>query len=142
MRPFNAPPTPDFRPLLGPSGFEPSFQADDALQVYNAAFRAGRVTASGISGRDGNYTTYGTTTGHSTIAWNREFYPLGLNDQALMTLHESLHLYNNFTDFAIADAAHMLATRNRTSPGTRGSFANRSEASAYINEQIAAHCRP
>jgi hypothetical protein len=107
MRPFNAPPTPDFRPLLGPSGFEPRFQADDALQVYNAAFRAGRVTASGISGRDGNYTTYGTTTGHSTIAWNREFYPLGLNDQALMTLHESLHLYNNFTDFAIADAAHM-----------------------------------
>lgn len=142
IKPFNAPATPDFRPILGPSGLEPSFQADDALKVYNAAFRAGRVTASGISGRDGNYTTYGTTTGHNTIAWNREFYQLGLNDQALMTLHESLHLYNNFTDFAIADAAHMLATRNRTSPGTRANFTNRSEASAYINEQIAAHCRP
>jgi hypothetical protein len=72
----------------------------------------GRVTACGRSGVHGNYTTYGTTTGFSTIVWNTQFYSLSLDEQALMTLHESLHLFANFTDFAVADAAHMLATRN------------------------------
>lgn len=142
IRPFNAPPTPDFRPRLGPSGLEPSYQADDALQVYNAALAAGRVTASNRSGRDGDFTTYGITTGFTSIAWNREFYNLSLDEQALMTLHESLHLFQNFTDFAIAEAAHILATRNRTSPGTPGSFNSRNTASVYINDRIAAHCRP
>jgi hypothetical protein len=51
-------------------------------------------------------------------------------------------LFANFTDIAIAEAAHILATRNRTSPGTRGSFTRQDAASVYINEQIAAHCRP
>jgi len=80
--------------------------------------------------------------GFSTIVWNTEFYRLTLDQQALQTLHESLHLFTNFTDFAIAGAAHMLATRNRTSPGTRGNFSSQDAASVYINEQIAAHCRP
>ena len=142
VQPFNSPPTPRFDPILGPNGFVASFEPDDALQAYNAAFAQGRVTASGVSGRDGNVTTYGSTTGFGRIAWNTEFYQLSLDDQALMTLHESLHLFKNFTDFAIADAAHMLATRTRTSPGTRGNFASQAAASEYINEQIAAHCRP
>jgi hypothetical protein len=87
-------------------------------------------------------TKYGTTRGHSRITWNREFYSLGLVDQALMTLHESLHLFANFTDYAIADAAHILATRNETSAGELGNFRSQDEASIYINQQIAEHCRP
>ena len=126
IQPFNAPPTPNFLPMLslGPLLWERTFEPNIGLMVYNIALSQGRVTASGASGRSGNVTTYGTTTGHRTIAWHREFYALGLDDRALMTLHESLHLFNNFTDFAIADAAHMLATRNRTSPGRRGNFTN------------------
>ncbi|HEY0729433.1 MAG TPA: hypothetical protein VGD38_15240, partial [Pyrinomonadaceae bacterium] len=85
---------------------------------------------------------YGSTTGFSTIVWNREFYTLGLDEQALMTLHESLHLFANFTDFAIADAAHMMATRNRNNRGTPGNFNSRDAASNYINERIGTHCRP
>ena len=54
-----------------------------------------------------------------------------------MTLHESLHLLNNFTDLAIAEAAHMLATRTATSPGTRGNFSGQDAQSIYINDQIA-----
>jgi hypothetical protein len=136
-------PTPDFSPRVGLDGsLEPSFGPDDALIVYNAALAQRRVTASNSSGRSGNIITYGTTTGHSTISWNREFYSLGLVDQALMTLHESLHLFSGFTDLAIADAAHMLATRNENSAGTRGNFRTQDAASIYINQQIAAHCRP
>jgi RHS repeat-associated protein len=143
VKPFGSPDTPDFRPLAGGRlGLLPSYKPDDALKAYNAALRQGRVTASGRSGAHGDYITYGTTTGFSTIVWNRQFYALSLDDQALQTLHESLHLFANFTDVAIAEAAHILATRNRTSPGTRGSFSSQDAASLYINEQIAAHCRP
>ncbi|HET8669931.1 MAG TPA: hypothetical protein VFM05_04700, partial [Candidatus Saccharimonadales bacterium] len=142
IRPFNATPTPDFRPILGPNGLEPSFQPDAALQAYNTALAQGRVTASNRSGRNGNIITYGTTTNHRTIGWNREFYGLALVDQALMTLHESLHLFANFTDFAIADAAHMLASRSTSRAGTRGNFRTQEAASLYINQQIAGHCRP
>jgi len=141
IQPFNSPPTPDFRFIMGLNGFEPSYQPNAALQAYNSALAQGRVTASGRSGIHGNYTTYGTTTGFSTIVWNTQFYSLSLDEQALQTLHESLHLFANFTDFSVADAAHMLATRNRTSPGTRGNFSSQDAASVYINEQIAAHCK-
>lgn len=91
IQPFNAPPTPTFHPILGPNGFEPSFEPNIGLTVYNGALDQGRVTASGRSGTRNNIITYGTTTGHRTIVWNAEFYALSLNDQALMTLHESLH---------------------------------------------------
>jgi RHS repeat-associated protein len=140
---FGSPPTPDFRPLASITlGMQPSYAPDDALHAYNAALSQGRVTASGNSGAHGDYITYGTTTGFRTIVWNTQFFGLGLDDQALQTLHESLHLFENFTDIAVAEAAHILATRNRTSPGTRGSFSTQDAASVYINEQIAAHCRP
>lgn len=119
----------------------PSYGADYALREYNTALAGGRVTASGTSGRSGDTTTYGTTTGYNTISWNREFYSLGLDDQALMTLHESLHLIPNFSDFAVAGAAHIMATRGTNNPGNTGSFRNQTAASEYINEQIAAHCR-
>jgi hypothetical protein len=142
IQPFNAPPTPDFRPILGPNGFHWSFEPNAALQAYNSALAQGRVTASGRSGVHGDYTTYGSTTGFNTIVWNTEFYSLSLDEKALQTVHESLHLFANFTDFSVADAAHMLATRNRTSPGTRGNFSSRDAASVYINEQIANHCQP
>lgn len=59
-----------------------------------------------------------------------------------MTLHESLHLFANFSDFAIAGAAHIMATRGINDPGNKGNFENQSAASQYINEQIRAHCRP
>ena len=143
MKIFGSPETPDFRPLAGGRlGLLPSYEPDDALHAYNSAFNQGRVTASGSSGAHHDYITYGTTTGHTTIAWNTEFYRRSLDDQALQTLHESLHLFANFTDVAIAEAAHILATRNKTSPGTRGNFSSQDAASVYINEQIAAHCRP
>jgi hypothetical protein len=96
--------TPSFAPLLANANgdLEPSYQ--------------------GRSGRSGDVTTYGTTTNNNTIAWNREFYGLRLDDQALMTLHESLHLIPNFSDFAVAGAAHIMATRGRNNPGNVGTL--------------------
>jgi YD repeat-containing protein len=133
----------NFDPILGPNGdLIPSYTPDTALNAYEAALSQGRVTASGQSGVRGNVTTYGETTGNTTIIWNREFYSAGLDEQALHTLHESLHLFTNFSDFVIADAAHIIATRNRTSAGTPGNFRTRTAASQYINERIAHHCRP
>ena len=135
--------TPSFDPVRDQNGGStPSYGADYALGRYNTALAGGRVTASGVSGRSRDTTTYGTTTGNNTISWNREFYSLGLVDQALMTLHESLHLIPNFSDFVIAGAAHMMATRGTNNPGNIGSFRDQTAASIYINEQIAAHCRP
>ncbi|HEX5704122.1 MAG TPA: hypothetical protein VFX97_13045 [Pyrinomonadaceae bacterium] len=133
--------TPTFGPLLNLNGsLSPGYNAYYALNEYERAL-GDRVFASGQSGRSGNTTTYGTTTNNRTIAWNREFYSLGLTDRALMVLHESLHLIPNFSDFAIAGAAHIMATRGRDNPGNAGNFTDRSAASQYINEQIAAHCR-
>lgn len=120
----------------------PSYGANYGLNEYTTALAAGRVTASGSSGRSGDVITYGTTTNNSTISWNREFYGLGLDDQALMTLHESLHLIPNFSDFAIAGAANIMATRGINNPGNAGSFRDQSAASQYINAQIKAHCQP
>lgn len=102
----------------------------------------GRVSRSNRSGVSGNLITYGTTTNNSTISWNREFYGLGLTDKALQTLHESPHLLPNFSDVAIAGAAHIISTRTESNAGNAGSFADRTAASQYINEQIAAHCGP
>jgi hypothetical protein len=112
----------------------------DAIQEFQAALWSGTATI-GRSGRSGDTTTYGTTTNHNTISWNREFYSLGLDGQALMTLHESLHLIPNFTDLPLLAAAHIMATRGTNNPGNTGSFRNQTAASEYINEQIAAHCR-
>jgi hypothetical protein len=121
----------------------PSYGANYGINEYTRALAAGRVTASGNSGSSGDVTTYGTTTNYTTISWNREFYNLGLDDQALQTLHESLHLIPNFSDFAIAGAAHIMATRgSNPNQGNPGSFADQSAASQYINEQIKAHCQP
>jgi len=134
--------TPSFGPLLDQNGnMTPSYNAYYALNEYERALAGGRVTASGQSGRSGDTTTYGTTTNNSTISWNREFYSLGQTDRALMVLHESLHLIANFSDFAVAGAAHIMATRGTNNPGNTGNFRNQTEASEYINQQIAAHCR-
>jgi len=135
--------TPSFGPSLDQNGnMTPSYNAYYALNEYERALAGGRVTASGRSGRSGDTTTYGTTTNYNTISWNREFYSLSLNDRALQTLHESLHLIPNFSDFVVAGAAHIMATRGTNNPGNVGSFRNQTAASEYINQQIAAHCRP
>jgi len=136
--------TPSFHTLLtnASGGLEPSYQPNAALMAYGGALAQGRVTASGVSGRSGNVTTFGVTTNNTTIVWNREFFTLGLDGQALMTLHESLHLIPNFSDFAIAGAAHMMASRGTNNPGNIGHFEDQTAASQYINEQIAAHCQP
>lgn len=118
----------------------PSYTQYYALDEYSNAVREGRVTATGNSGRIGTVTTYGTTTNHSTISWNTEFSGLGRDDAARHTIHESLHLVQGFTDFALAGAAHIMATRGTNNPGNSGSFANQSAASQYLNQQIAQHC--
>jgi hypothetical protein len=121
-------------------GLTPSYNQYYGLDEYRRAVSEGRVAASGNSGRSGNVTTYGTTRGYNTISWNREFYTLGRDDATRHIIHESLHLIPYFTDVALAGAAHMLATRNRNSPGTAGNFADTSAASQYLNQQIALHC--
>ena len=134
--------TPSFAPLRNLNGGPtPSYDQYYGLNAYRRAVNEGRVTASGNSGRDRDSITYGTATGHNTISWNREFYSLGRDEAARHVIHESLHLIPNFTDFTLAGAAHMLATRNRTSAGTTGNFRNQSAASQYLNEQIGRHCR-
>ena len=135
--------TPSFGPLLaGPNGgLTPSYDQYYGLNEYRRAVNEGRVTASGNSGRSGDIITYGTTTNNSTIAWNREFYRLGRDEAARQIIHESLHLIPNFSDFALAGAASIIATRGRNNPGNTGNFANQSAASQYLNQQIARHCR-
>jgi hypothetical protein len=132
--------TPSFAPMLGPGGPEPSYTQYYGLDVYSRAVREGRVTASGNSGRIGDVTTYGTTRNHSTISWNTEFYALSRDDAARHMIHESLHLIQGLTDFALAGAAHIMATRGTNNPGNSGSFTSQSAASQYLNQEIAQHC--
>ncbi|MCU1268230.1 MAG: hypothetical protein JWM21_4548 [Acidobacteria bacterium] len=89
--------------------------------------------ASGKSGVDGNKTTYGETE-NGVVKWNRAFYGLNVADAALQILHESLHLLPGFTDFAVASEAAILAH------DPKRKFADQSEASRYINDQISVHC--
>jgi RHS repeat-associated protein len=134
--------TPSFGPLLDPSGgLTPSFDQHYGLNEYQRAVTAGRVMASGNSGRSGDVITYGTTRNYNAISWNREFYSLDRDAAARHIIHESLHLIPNFSDFALAGAASLMATRGRNNPGNTGNFRNQSAASQYLNQQIARHCR-
>jgi RHS repeat-associated protein len=132
--------TPSFAPMMGPGGPEPSYTQYYAMDEYRKAEREGRVSASGVSGRVGDVLTYRTTTNHHTISWNREFYALGRDEAARQVIHESLHLVQGLTDFALAGAAHIMATRGLNNPGNQGSFSSQSAASQYLNQQIAQHC--
>ncbi len=66
---------------------------------------------------------------------------LSRDEAARQTLHESLHLVPNFSDRALAGAAHIIETRGPNNRGNTGNFASQSEASQYLNQQIAAHCQ-
>jgi RHS repeat-associated protein len=136
--------TPMFTPLTAPSANNqiPSFGANYAPGEYEAALAAGRVAPSGRTVRNGDTITFGQTTGNNIITWNKDFYDLGLDDQALQTLHESMHLIPNFSDAVIAGAASIMATRGVGNPGNTGSFRDISHESQYINEQISKHCKP
>jgi hypothetical protein len=73
-QPWSGQITPNLGPLIDVNGNPiPSYGANYGLNEYMTALAAGRVTASGGSGRSGDVITYGTTTNNSTISWNREF---------------------------------------------------------------------
>ena len=122
-------------------GLTPSYDQFYGLNECRTAVSDGRVTASGNPGRSGDVITYGTTTGHNTISWNKEFYSLGKDEGARQIIHESLHLIPNFRDFNLAGAASIIATRGPKNPGNTGNFKDQSAASIYLNEQIAKHCK-
>jgi hypothetical protein len=133
--------TPSFAPSRNLGGSPtPSYDQYYGLNAYRSAVSEGRVTASGNSGVNGNLLTVGETTNHRTISWNREFYSQNLDDAARSVIHESLHLIPNFRDVTLAGAASIIATRNRNSPGRARNFANQSDASQYLNEQITRYC--
>jgi hypothetical protein len=117
------------------------------MDLYGAADRALNVLPSGERRTvvRGNTTTvtYGTTF-QGVVTWNNEFYALGLFDRGRQEIHESLHQIQGFSDYVLAGAAHIISTRNNNSPGNRGGFSagesGVSEASNYLNTQIARHC--
>jgi len=116
--------------------------------TYLNTYDSVTMEATGRSGRQGNFITYGQSSGGTqkygititppSIFWNREFFDLSQNARAHHTIHEIIHQWA--TDIEIANQIAIMdrdLDRNTNRPRT---FLTTAAASAYFNDWLARQC--
>ncbi|HXQ72333.1 MAG TPA: RHS repeat-associated core domain-containing protein, partial [Pyrinomonadaceae bacterium] len=122
-------------------GYFPGVSAIATHNAYAGRFEKGLITATGVSGHVGNFTTYGATdSATGAVKWYTEFFGLGRDVRGLHTVHEALHQLPGFTDEVLANAARFV--RNQQPRDFSAEADPVGAASNHLNEFIRDRCAP
>jgi RHS repeat-associated protein len=120
-------------------GFYPGVGAIAGHNMYADLFARGGITATGVSGRHGDFITYGVTVSATgAVRWNTEFFGLSRNQRGRHNLHESLHQFAGFDDEILANAARAALGLSRRDFSTERDPVG--AASSHLNELIERGC--